>query len=343
MLLMVTPRRADGDGYSDEEQTGYRFHYLRDYLAGEVGADGFANGGGSKKDRRKFEAALLSELMRLKNDEGVSTPKVGLYLHGYNNDWQDSIDELVDLHAALRKTLGYDPVLVGFSWPSSGKTKKYLSDREEVRDSVPAFVRLLRDVNEFLVRNERDCFSTSYCIAHSMGNYLLRKGLEYVSDHLGQPIGRAMFSETVMLAPDLASGDIEHDGKGRYIAEFSRRVHVYYSKFDRALKASSAKRFGANRLGRHGPDDYMGLSSNVVAVDARNFANSDSVKAEELKDRRGKKVSVHSSHRYHPRILRDIADVLSSIDRTQIGGREEVEGPDGTQVPPNHFRLVDLA
>ncbi len=343
MLLMVTTRRADGDGYGDEEQSDYRFHYLRDYLAGEVGEDGFGNGGGSQRDKREFEAVLLNELIRLRDEEGINTPKVGLYLHGYNNDWQDSIDELVDLHGALSGTLEYEPVLVGFSWPSSGKTRKYLSDREEARDSVPAFVRFLRDVNEFLVRNERDCFSTNYCIAHSMGNYLLRKGMEYVSDHLGQPVGRAMFDETVMLAPDLASEDIELNGKGRYIADFSRRVHVYYSKFDRALKASSAKRFGANRLGRHGPDDYTALSSNVVAVDARNFANSDSIEEEQLTDRRGEGVSVHSSHRYHPRILKDIVDVLSSKDRTLIEGREEVEGPDGAQLPPNHFRLMEHA
>ena len=32
---------------------------------------------------------------------GVNIPKVGLYIHGYNYDWQASIDELVDMHAAL--------------------------------------------------------------------------------------------------------------------------------------------------------------------------------------------------------------------------------------------------
>ena len=59
-----------------------------------------------------------------------------------------------------------------------------------------------------------------------------------------------MFGETVMLAPDIAATDIERGGKGQYIADFSRRAHLYYSKHDRALKASSAKRFGANLLGR---------------------------------------------------------------------------------------------
>lgn len=54
-----------------------------------------------------------------------------------------------------------------------------------------------------------------------------------------------MFAETVMIAPGLSSRDLELTGKGQYIADFSCRVHVYYSRFDRALKASSTKRFGA--------------------------------------------------------------------------------------------------
>jgi esterase/lipase superfamily enzyme len=334
MLLMVTSRRPKGDGYDDEEQPRYGFQYLHDYAAGEPRSDGFR-----QKGKAGFEAALLKELKRLKEQQGISTPKVGLYLHGYNNNWQESIDEVVDLHNALSPVIGYALVLVGFSWPSSGKTKNYLSDREEVRDSVPAFVRFLRDVNDFLLKHERDCFATSYCIAHSMGNYLLRKGMEYLSDHLGTPVGRSMFNETVMLAADLASKDIEKDGKGSYIADFSRRVHVYYSKYDRALKASSAKRFGGNRLGRHGANDYTNLPTNVAIVDAKKYANSE--QTQDLRDRRGEKVSVHSSHRYHPKILQDVVHVLSSIDRSLITTRREVPKVEGRpDLIPNHFELI---
>jgi esterase/lipase superfamily enzyme len=336
MLLMVTNRRKRKGRYADEEQGNYGYDYLYDHALDPAGADVFGGRG-----RRGFELALSREMLRLKTDHGVTTPKVGLYLHGYNNDWQDSIDELVDLHGALEPLVGYPPILVGFSWPSAGRTVEYLADREEARDSVPAFTRFLRDINAFLVRNERVCFATSFCIAHSMGNYLLRKGMEYLSDHLGTPVGRSLFNETVMLAPDLASGDIERDGKGRYIAEFSRRVHVYYSRFDRALKASSAKRFGGNRLGRHGADDYANLPRNVVLVDADKYAKADSVEQADLRDRRGERVSVHSSHRYHPAILADVLHVLSSVDRDSIPTRAATgktrERPD---LPSHHFDLV---
>lgn len=332
MLLMVTNRRMRGGEYSDEEKPNSGFDYLYGHLNGPQGKDGFAN-----KGRKGFETALLLELKRLKK-EGVNTPKIGLYIHGYNNDYQDSIDEIYDLRSSLRTAIGHEPVIVGFSWPSTGKTARYLSDREEVRDSVPAFTRFLTDINEFIERNREECFSTSYCIAHSMGNYLLRKGMEYLSDHWGDPRGRMMFNETIMMAPDLAAKDIEEDGKGHYIANFSRRVHVYYSKFDRALKASSVKRFGQNRLGRHGANDYSNLPPNVVLVDAKEYANSESIKSQNLVDRKNKEVSVHSSHRYHPKILADAALVLSSVDRDLIETRKSVETPEGPS--SNHYRLI---
>jgi len=331
MLFMVTNRRIIGGQYGDEERPNKKFEYQYSYNNKKRGRDMF-----EKTGKRGFETALLGELERLKNEENISTPKVGIYLHGYNNDYQDSIDEIFDLEKSLTELNGYAPVIVGFSWPSSGKTAYYLSDREEVRDSIGAFTRFLVEINDLASRNEQDCFSTTFCIAHSMGNYLLRKGLEYLSDYLGSPTGRLLFDETVLLAPDIASKDIEVDGKGQYIAHFSRRTHVYYSKYDRALKASSAKRFGGNRLGRHGAENYNNLSQNVVVIDAKKYANADSISG--TKDRVGEQVSVHSSHRYQKNILADITKVISSIDRDQIDGREAFD-VDGIPMR-NHYRLV---
>ncbi len=330
MLLMVTNRRIMDGRYGDEERANQKYEYQYAYNRRKRGADGF-----EKTGKKGFEAALLAELQRLRDQENIRTPKVGIYLHGYNNDYQDSIDEIFDLENSLREIYGHSPVIVGFSWPSSGETVCYLSDREEARDSVGAFTRFLLEINNLATRNERDCFSTTFCIAHSMGNYLLRKGMEYLSDYLGTPRGRLLFTETVLLAPDLASQDIEADGKGRYIADFSRRVHVYYSKYDRALKASSAKRFGENRLGRHGADNYDNLPENVVVIDAKKYANSESIAG--YKDRKNEQVSVHSSHRYHKNILADIVQVLSSVDRGQIETREPFSH-DGVEMT-DHYRL----
>lgn len=330
MLFMVTNRRIINGQYGDEEKRHRKFEYQYEYNNKSRGKDKF-----EKIGKNGFEKALLNELARLKEKEGT-TPKVGIYIHGYNNDYQESIDEIFDLEKSLKELHGYPPVIVGFSWPSSGKTAYYLSDREEVRDSIGAFTRFLLDINKLATKNEQDCFSTTFCIAHSMGNYLLRKGMEYLSDNLGTPKGRMLFDETIMIAPDLSSKDIEINGKGNYIANFSRRVHVYYSKHDRALKASSVKRFGGNRLGRHGANDYGNLPNNVVIIDAKKYANSQSISG--YGDRVGEQVSVHSSHRYHKSILTDIIQVMSSVDREQIQGREAfIENGESMT---NHFKLT---
>ena len=332
---MVTNRRKRKGEFTDEEMPKFRYQYLYTYLNGPPGKDGFGSSG-----KNGFRKAMTEELSRIQK-EGVKTPKVCLYIHGYNNSWQESIDELADLERSLTTAIGYAPVLIGFSWPSTGKVKNYLSDREEVRDSVGAFTRFILEFHEYVQMNSRNCVSTFCCIAHSMGNYLLRKGMEYLSDYLGTPVGRVLFNETVMLAPDLASKDIELDGKGKYITFFSRRVHVYYSRHDRALKASSIKRFGGNRLGRHGVDDYDNLSSNVVIINAEKYANSESMNSQDVTDRSGKPISVHSSHRYHLAILEDVKHVLSSVDRTLIPTRQiapkAIESPD---IVANHFVLT---
>ena len=330
MLFMVTNRSIRGGKYSDEEKPNRKFDYLYAYNKKSRGKDKF-----EKSGKKGFQTALLGELERLHKKEGV-TPNVGIYLHGFNNNYQDSIDEIFDLEKSLSELHEYPPIIVGFSWPSSGSTVSYLSDREEVRDSIGAFTRFLLEINKLATENQHNCFSSTFCIAHSMGNYLLRKGMEYLSDSLGTPKGRMLFDETIMIAPDLSSSDIEKNGKGSYIADFSRRVHVYYSKHDRALRASSIKRFGGNRLGRHGANDYENLAKNVVLVDAKEYANSQSISG--YKDRVGEQVSVHSSHRYHKSILTDIIQVISSIDRDLIEGREALK--EDEKPMSNHFRLI---
>ncbi|VAW76199.1 hypothetical protein MNBD_GAMMA13-539 [hydrothermal vent metagenome] len=331
MLFMVTNRRMSDGKYADEEKPNKKFDYLYAYNKGARKSDKFERSG-----KKGFETSLLAELKRIKEQDGVNTPKVGIYLHGYNSDYQDSIDHIYDLEKNLQKVYGHYPVIIGFSWPSSGKTPYYLSDREEARDSIGAFTRFLLDINGLATKNEQDCFSTTFCIAHSMGNYLLRKGMEYLSDTLGSPRGRLLFDETIMIAPDISSKDMELGGKGQYIADFSRRIHIYYSKHDRALKASSVKRFGGNRLGRYGVSNYDNLPGNVIAVDAKAYANKESISG--YKDRKNEQVSVHSSYRYHKNMLSDVIQVLSSIDRDQIEGRKAV-GSDGVPMT-NHYSLV---
>lgn len=332
MLLMVTNRRIRNGKYDDEEQSRHRFDYLSDYNFASIGSDKF-----NKKGKKAFEIEMLKELNNLQDIHQISRPKIGIYIHGYNNSYQESINELFDLEKNFEDVLGYKPILIGFSWPSSGKFTHYLSDREEVRDSVGAFTKFLVDVNEFITRNAVQCFSTSFIIAHSMGNYLLRKGMEYLSEDLGWPSERNIFNETVMIAPDIEAEAIEKNGKGKHIAKLSRRVHVYYSKHDDVVLASRIKHLFENRLGRHGAEDYQNLDRNVVAINSNKYANES--KLTNLRTRDGRDVSVHSSYKYEPHILKDIVFVLSGIDRDEIPNRDKIIDPEN-KFKHNHYRLT---
>lgn len=331
MLLMVTNRVGRNGRYGDEAKPNHKYDYLYHYNGKPIGLDGFDSVG-----KKGFQTALLTELVRLKKEEGISTPKVGIYIHGFNNDYRASINEIVDMEARLKEKFGYAPILVGFSWPSAGKLYEYLSDREKARDSVGAFTRVLLDLNELADKNQHDCFSSVFCIAHSMGVYTLRKGMEYLSDYLGAPQGRKLFDETVLIGADISARDIQIGGKAEYITNFSRRVHVYYSKFDRVLRASSAKRFGSGRLGRHGALDYLKLHPNVVLVDSKKYANPDVMAS--YTERNGDSVSIHSAARYNTDILEDITQVLSSIDRDEIPKRSVV--PLAGENLRNHYCLL---
>ena len=329
MLFMVTNRQIVGGKYGNDGMPGHKYECQYEHINGQRREDGFA-----RKDKNGFKIALLTELERLR-DSGNSVPKVGLYLPGYNNDYQDGIDEIFDLEKHLTTVLGHPPIIVGFSWPSSGKVRHYRSDKDEVRDSVGAFSRFIKELNGFVGKHEKDCFSSTFCIAHSMGAYLLRKGLGYLSGNLGDPKCRALFDETILLAPDLDADSLGKNKKGRYIGHFSRRVHVYYSKHDWALKWAR-KKLRSRRLGRHGAENYDNLEENIVVVDAKKYANEESI--EGIKDRWNSQVNVHSSHRYHPEILADVVQVMRSIDRDLIPNRQLVQREDTTL--HNHYELV---
>ncbi len=73
-----------------------------------------------------------------------------------------------------------------------------------------------------------------------------------------------------------------------------------------------------------------------MVVDARIHANKESIKG--YQDRIEKQVSVHSSHRYHKRIIADVVQAISSIDRDQIKDREPYE-VDGHPMS-NHYKLT---
>lgn len=156
---------------------------------------------------------------------------------------------------------------VGFSWPSNGKVLDYLSDRAEAVQTAPALANLIGHIR---TQNPE---AKIHIIAHSMGNYLACNMLKGLINETFKPIlfsddaeikakieqqlkridkgGKDMFfiDRYLMLAPDVERREVTQcdiDGdKSSYLGPFYAGIkhlvsetHLFYSRYDNALKAS---------------------------------------------------------------------------------------------------------
>ncbi|MFQ5899727.1 MAG: alpha/beta hydrolase [Candidatus Methylomirabilia bacterium] len=265
----------------------------------------------------QFKNQLLAAL-RQKARNGKRA-RAAIYIHGYNNTFKDALAELQEIGTGLARRGGYDGLVIGFTWPSEGRTLAYLEDRDDARESVTGFVHLMHLIKAIRMPAE-ECFVDVSMLAHSMGSYLLREGLNYFWKHMGYPWGDIYFAQTLMFAADIAYDSLRNGGSGQAISSFSHRVTAYYSIHDDILGLSrGVKHFGARRLGRSGPAEYGELPENVVGVDCSRIATPENAK----KFRAGR---VHSSYRVIPAILKEFVATMSGQDRAAIPNRVEIPG-----------------
>nr|AAC82965.1 unidentified open reading frame [Nostoc sp. PCC 7120 = FACHB-418] len=148
---------------------------------------------------------------------------------------------------------------VGFSWPSNGKVLDYNSDRTECVQSAPALANLIS-----YIRTKKPDIKI-YVIAHSMGSYLV---CHYVEQLVNQAFEPTELNEEIknrlkrkdrggentffvdryfMLAPDVERREVTKCdlGGSEYTGPFYsglehlvQESHVFYSRYDNALKAS---------------------------------------------------------------------------------------------------------
>lgn len=336
MRYMVTNRVRDRKSkrFTDDNEPAGALHYLVSDKA-EPGPDDF-----DEVEAGKFAAlvtsALKAQRRTLVKAHGYEPdlpgtpcvrPVLCLYVHGYNNDFKDAVEEYLELDDNLRAAAPpaaappdtYSGVQVGFSWPSAGRVTGYPHDRREAVDSILGLYTLLRSFKN--ITTQQECIAETAIVAHSMGNYVLEETLAYLADELGAPPGGGLIDQTLMLAADVDNDILQPGGLGEAIANFSYRVTSYYSRHDDTLRKSQRlKHKGKRRLGRNGPESYPGLMDNVVAIDCRNFAND--AAAQELD------TSVHSSYKRSPRILADMRSTMLGVDREVVPGRQMVEGTD---------------
>jgi len=309
---VITNRVRKGKSYGEDPEPRGDLHFL-------VAPGRYAKNPGKFQEvpMSQFQTQLMAALGAMA--DGEKPAQAAIYIHGYNNDFEDALEELHEIGTNLARRAGYEGLVIGFTWPSEGKTLAYLEDRDDARESVTGFVHLMHLIKRIRMPAEK-CFVDVSMLAHSMGNYVLREGLNYFWKHVGYPWDDIYFTQTLMFAADIAYDSLKSGGGGQAISSFSHRVTFYYSNHDDVLGLSTgAKHFGSRRLGRSGPQSYEELPENVVGVDCSNVATPENA----TKFKAG---GVHPCYRFIPDILKDFVATMSGVDRAAIPNRSEIPG-----------------
>ena len=267
----------------------------------------------SKDDENAGSKALLSDLHNIMAVEKSDTM---VFIHGFNVSFDDALQAAAEIVEQIRLSDGRQVNMVLFSWPSDGKKvpwMSYYSDREDARASGPAVARAYLMLQEFVSNLPlRDhCQRNLHLLAHSMGAYVLRNGLQAILAKDPNKLTR-LFDQILLAAPDEDDDTFEYDEKLRLLPRLGRRVTVYFNPKDLALVISDKTKSNPDRLGSDGPRLIDLIPKKVVLVDCRNVA----MKAD--------KTAGHSYYINNTAMTDDIAKVLEDVETEKIG-REYVE------------------
>lgn len=288
--FMITNRKlADGDLSYLPDLRNLRFYVSdkkRDKLA--------TLSNWASKTREEFVALLLEQTAlfpAIPEDQNRQQKHVSLFIHGYNNSWQEAAKRYGQIKADLYDGADGLGLPILFTWPSDGNAAGYLPDREDARMSAPQIADLFVTLHDHLITMQRAAAinklrngseegrdQTSLCtakisvIAHSMGNYVMQNALAIASKKLNNPQLVSLIHQLVMVAADvdndLFQKDKPGDGDGALMANVCYRISALYTGLDQVLGASAGlKHFGTRRLGRSGLADPTGVWDNVCEFD----------------------------------------------------------------------------
>ncbi len=243
---------------------------------------------------------------------------LSLFVHGYNNPWKGAVERYQQLKSDLFEANGLGcPIL--FSWPSNGSAAGYLPDREDARNSGTQTAELFVKLHDVVALQERraadadnpelQCRAKVSVIAHSMGSYVVQKGLAVASKRLNSPQLITLIHQLAMVAADvdndLFQNDKPEDSDGSLMANLCYRIGALFTGLDEVLGASAGlKHFGTRRLGRSGLANRSAVWDNVFDWDVS-----------EIIDRRKK---VHSAVFDSPKSLSLLEKILRGVDRHHL-------------------------
>ena len=239
-----------------------------------------------------------------------------VFIHGFNVSFLDALKAGATLAASLPDKEN----VVVFSWPSDGEAVPYMSyysDREDARASGPALARaylklfdFVRNLREAELERRRDageepgnpelCDRKIHLLAHSMGNYVLRNGIQAICAKDSNKMVR-MFDQVIMAAADEDDDTFERDDKLRVLPSMARRITVYHNRHDRTLIVSDKTKANPDRLGSDGPRMLDLLPKKVVIVDCSLVAAE------------ADRMVQHSYYIHCPEVAADLKDVLGDM------------------------------
>jgi esterase/lipase superfamily enzyme len=190
---------------------------------------------------------------------------VFVFVHGYNNNYQEALFRLTQL---LADSDTQQPTIL-FAWPSFARLLGYSADRERVMVSRNYLEQVLNDLAK--TQNIRNI----HLVAHSMGSLLVMETLRQAkfksgacktADVINAPCAGAPFlaklGQVVLLAPDIDLGVFETQLDD--VGAIASRIHVVVAKDDLALAASRRLAGGLQRVGNPDPKDKTQLWTDLA-------------------------------------------------------------------------------
>jgi esterase/lipase superfamily enzyme len=212
---------------------------------------------------------------------GKSPKRVGIFVHGYNYNFQESLFRLAQIShdAKLDRT----PIL--FSWPSQAAVAGYVADKESATYSRDYLAALLIEAAEG--RGEGDVA----VFGHSMGGWLVVETLRQLKLQ-----GRDDVLSKLSII--LAAPDIDEDvfrTQMAVIGTMKQPMTILVSGDDRALAVSKVISASSNRVGTLDVNDpkvqQAAIANNVTLVDISQVQPSDSAHHNRFFDAAGATIS----------------------------------------------------
>lgn len=273
-------------------------------------------------DAESFKAALVAaadQFPEVDIEKHEQQRHVTLAIHGFNVDWTDAVAwyrGMCDDLFSGAKGLG---LCVLFTWPSDGMPTNYLPDRMDAEKTAPDLADVLSSLYDWLLQKQAEgnadpakaCKAKTSIIAHSMGNYVLQRAMQFAWTRKNQPLLVSLLNQLLMVAADVdndlfKSGEGGGNNDGDAIANLTYRVTALYTGRDSVLGMSAGmKHFGKRRLGRSGLDRNVPLPDNVWDIDC-----SALIKATQK--------NIHSAYFAEPKVLSLMTHILRGVDRTVI-------------------------